>query len=380
MNDKTMLTSGKPVTEDHKEIKANGQLKDYVVLTDEERSKGFVEPVRTNYVHDTCGVRTQTGLKIAETYARDPKFYGSTFCMGCGDHFPVSEFKWDGTDRVVGSHFSYCVLYHSSCYDGFGSAYAAWKEFGDNAIYIPVSYGHGLPKGLTGSRFDKVFILDFSFNEDDLLKIKENCETVILIDHHKTAKEMLEPLMGKYNWLKINFDMTKSGALMSWEYFRGTYDPIPMLIQHISDRDLWNFDLEGTNEIHAALVSHPMDFELWDGFEENLTTLKIEGDTCKRLTSSMVSKICKGAWIGTIGDIGNVPMVNTTIAWSEVGHELLKAFPRVPFVASFTVFENQVMWSLRSRKDGDNFDVSAVAKKFGGGGHRNASGFKTARY
>lgn len=81
-----------------------GQHKDYWVLSDQERSKGFVRPVRDTYVHDKCGVATTMSRKIAETYARDPKFYGSTFCVGsnCKEHFPVGEFKWDD-GSVVGS-------------------------------------------------------------------------------------------------------------------------------------------------------------------------------------------------------------------------------------------------------------------------------------
>ena len=102
MTDRT-LTDGSPVTDDHRELKPNGQQKDYVVLSDEERAKGFVRPVRHSYVHDKCGVHTKMGTSIAETYARDPKFYNGTFCCGCGSHFPLDEFKWLGTDQIVGS-------------------------------------------------------------------------------------------------------------------------------------------------------------------------------------------------------------------------------------------------------------------------------------
>lgn len=83
-----------------------GQHHDYIVLTDEERAKGFVEPVRRSYVHEKCGVRTTMGQKLAETYARDPAFYGATFCCGCNAHFPVGaagEFVWDGTTQKVGT-------------------------------------------------------------------------------------------------------------------------------------------------------------------------------------------------------------------------------------------------------------------------------------
>lgn len=101
---KTCLTDGSPVTEDHREIdETTGQQKGYVVLCPEERDKGFVRPLRHTYVHDKCGGRTTMGNAIAETYARDPQFYDGTFCVHCGKHFPLSEFKWDGTDEVVGS-------------------------------------------------------------------------------------------------------------------------------------------------------------------------------------------------------------------------------------------------------------------------------------
>lgn len=80
-----------------------GQNEVYLVLSDEEIAKGFIRPVRQSYVHDKCGTLTTMGLKLAETYARDPKFYGATYCCGCGNHFPVDEFKWDGTNETVGS-------------------------------------------------------------------------------------------------------------------------------------------------------------------------------------------------------------------------------------------------------------------------------------
>lgn len=80
----------------------SGQHGSYWVLNEEERKKGFVRPVRHKYTHNDCGTETTMGLAISETYARDPKYYGSTFCVACKGHFPVSEFMWpDGS--VVGS-------------------------------------------------------------------------------------------------------------------------------------------------------------------------------------------------------------------------------------------------------------------------------------
>lgn len=84
----------------------------YLVLPDDERSKGFVRPVRRGYVHATelggCGTFTTMGQALAETYARDPSFYGATYCVGCKKHRPVGkngEFVWDGPyDPVTGRY------------------------------------------------------------------------------------------------------------------------------------------------------------------------------------------------------------------------------------------------------------------------------------
>lgn len=98
-----VLADGSPVTDDHREIRSDGQQKAYVVLSAEERAKGFVRPVRQSYKHKTCGAITSMGLALAETYARDPGFYSGTFCATCRAHFPLDQFVWAGTDEQVGS-------------------------------------------------------------------------------------------------------------------------------------------------------------------------------------------------------------------------------------------------------------------------------------
>lgn len=86
------------------EDRGDGQNKKYLVLSEYERKQGWVRPYRDTYVHDKCGVATHMGRELSETYARDPKFYTHTYCVGsqCQKHFPVSEFKWDDGE-VVGS-------------------------------------------------------------------------------------------------------------------------------------------------------------------------------------------------------------------------------------------------------------------------------------
>jgi hypothetical protein len=80
-----------------KNVGPDGMQETYLVLSEEERAKGFVRPVRTAYVHLTCGAVTTMGLAIAESYSRDPGFYSGTYCAKCRAHFPVGvsgEFIW----------------------------------------------------------------------------------------------------------------------------------------------------------------------------------------------------------------------------------------------------------------------------------------------
>lgn len=75
----------------------------YLVLSEEERAKGFVRPYRDRYIHKTCGTETIMGKALSETYARNPEFYGATYCVHCSMHRPVSEFVWSADGKTVGS-------------------------------------------------------------------------------------------------------------------------------------------------------------------------------------------------------------------------------------------------------------------------------------
>lgn len=80
-----------------------GQADVYLVLSDSERARGFVRPVRRTYTHLTCGSITTMGTALAETYARQPSFYGATYCVCCQMHRPVGEqgeFVWDDGSKV----------------------------------------------------------------------------------------------------------------------------------------------------------------------------------------------------------------------------------------------------------------------------------------
>lgn len=308
------------------------------------------------------------------------------------------------------------VIYHADCTDGFGAAFAAWLKFGSDADYYAARYGD---KDLPDWQGREVYILDFSFPRALMNDAFQFAKHVVWLDHHKTAFEMwigglFDGTEGRHEQhdqvRDIVLDFDKSGAMLAWEYFHpGT--AVPKLIQHIDDRDRWQFKLDGSKELHAALQSYkPWSFEQWGEkfyscytglpayFEEELHMLYDGGAAILRAQEQHVADMAKQArkcelWIPFIGDPVELrkqkvefrsdleqcyaPVrglaVNATMHMSEVGHELANqsgTYGLVWYVGADT----RVKCSLRSNGE---YDVSGIARQFGGGGHRNAAGFET---
>ena len=151
------------------------------------------------------------------------------------------------------------VIYHNSCADGFGAAFAAWLKLGDEAEYVPMQYGQdGLFKIPPWTARD-VYILDFSLPRDYMDKLFSEAKRVVWLDHHKTAFEMWDVPTNQRVWAEIDgryvkLHMDKSGAYLAWEYFHPDTE-VPMLVRMIDDRDRWQFKIPGSKELNAAIWS-----------------------------------------------------------------------------------------------------------------------------
>lgn len=266
------------------------------------------------------------------------------------------------------------VWYHSNCLDGFGAAYAAWLQFGDDAIYRAVQYGYPPPEASLPhpESLDVLYIVDFSFNYETMLKLGEKHKKVIVLDHHKTAMENLGGKEFPSN-VRINLTMDRSGAMMAWQFFHPS-KPVPNVIAHIQDRDLWQWKLFGTKEVTAALDSYPKVFETWKHLLNDRNRLYTEGVAISRYREQQIA-ILVNAWsrspwtiklAGVEGPLINGPYFLT----SELLHELGKEHP---FAANIIYTKDMILFSLRSGPDGA--DVAAIAQKYGGGGHKHAAGF-----
>lgn len=254
------------------------------------------------------------------------------------------------------------VLYHFPCQDGFGAAYAAWKKFGDEAVYQGVSYGKPIPELIEPK---EVYIVDFSYPKDELVALSQKCKVVVL-DHHKSAQEQLAGLEF------AQFDMHRSGAGMTWDYFHGK-DTRPWFINYIEDRDLWLHKMPNAHEIAAALFSYPMDFKIWDKFNKDV--MLTEGTAILRYKNIITDEMTTAHRLIDFLEFKDVPVVNASGSLiSDIGEVLRKKYPTSPFCAIYyDTRDGKRKWSLRSTDHQE--DVATIAGRFGGGGHRNAAGF-----
>lgn len=260
------------------------------------------------------------------------------------------------------------VIYHGGCYDGFTAAWVC-KQAMPEAELIPATYGQGV---VDISGVEELYIVDFSYPREILLEMSNMVPKLVVLDHHKTAQANCEGLDF------CTFDMERSGAGLAWDYFYPD-QPRPKLVNYVEDRDLWRFREPFSQQIHCYISSFAMTFHNWDTIngllEQDFDHCVTAGSQILRYDDLKVVEMCKEVQWKTIEGY-EVPVVNCPIQFgSKVGHLLLGLYPDAAFSAYYSdAGDGSQRWGLRGRSE-DNFDVSEIAKVFGGGGHKKASGF-----
>ena len=256
------------------------------------------------------------------------------------------------------------VLYHSHCIDGFTAAWAAWKAYGDEGVeYVPVSYGQP-PPNVTDCF---TVVVDFSYPRDVMIAMNESASGLSVFDHHRTAQAALDGLGFAL------FDMERSGAGITWDALHHG-EPRPWLIDYVEDRDLWRFALPRSKEVNAWVSACRRDsFADWDRLSATPLEKAVEkGEAVLAYIDRYVAEMVEQARVVDFGG-QKVPVVNAPyISISELVGKLAESAPFA--VGWFQRSDGLYAYSLRSRGP-DGVDVSEIAKRYGGGGHRNAAGF-----
>lgn len=260
-------------------------------------------------------------------------------------------------------------IYHGNCADGFGAAWV-FKRYADREFDFHAGVYQDAPPDVTGR---DVYLVDFSYKRGVVEAMRERATRLVLIDHHKTALDDLAPLIDS-RLIESLCSLENSGAVLAWEWWRRDgLETMPQLLRHIEDRDLWRFALHRTREIQANVFSYPYDFDVWDELmKADPQKLADEGAAIERKHFKDIAELVKVVTReftigGHVIPVANLPYTLT----SDAGHLLAKG---KPFAGCYWDTPDGRVFSLRSQEDG--LDVSEIAKQYGGGGHKHASGFR----
>ena len=272
------------------------------------------------------------------------------------------------------------IIYHQikpgvDCPDGIASAWVV-KQMHPDAELLGWHYGAtGLPDV---HEYDNIFVVDFSFKASVLESWRKQKKDLIVIDHHKTAMADLS------GFSDAIFDMNECGATLTWKTLFPN-KPMTAWLEYVKDRDLWNFALEQSKEIHEAASFMGRKLRQIDWYcsldaEKLVQALAPLGTELLRPKRERIKQLAATAKPGTV--LGNsalmvsVPPKDARLI-SDLCSQLYVENPDYDLICTLTPDDailNRTNLSFRSDKNGGNFDVSAVAKQLNGGGHHNAAG------
>jgi len=283
------------------------------------------------------------------------------------------------------------VIYHADCNDGLTAAWAVKRRFPD-AELVPAKY-QTPPPDVTGRH---VIIVDFSYKRPVLLEMARKAKGITILDHHKSAEEDLRDIEKEAGNLDCTFDMNRSGAGIAWdEYHEG--EPRPWFVNYIEHNDLWRhqdpkyntvmLDCQAVIEFIRSFPTseHMRLYDQWMADGQGSTVplhVQAGGHAIRRAKEVMVQQTLTTAHEVTLpaGEARlvlyacNVPFFLA----SEVGNELAKLNGMTgsePIgLTYYRQKDGRYSLSFRSDRNNGDVDVSAIARQFGGGGHRNAAG------
>jgi hypothetical protein len=269
-------------------------------------------------------------------------------------------------------------FYHAGCPDGFGAAWAVRRAWGDSAYYV--ARGHEDRVNQDEWNDSLVAFVDIAPTRDELLELADRASQVIVLDHHITALDRLTKDASFVQDLEseghlLHFDMGHSGAMLAWNYFHPD-EAAPDLLRYVEDQDLWNWALDDSDAVNAALASYPLDWDTWTRLaSEPIEHLVEQGRPILRANRIEIERRVDHAHPVVLGT-RRIEAVNATSNRSQIGHELAK---RAAYGESwglvYRVEGSDVFATLYSIGD---LDISKIAVELGGGGHKNASGFRVS--
>ena len=276
------------------------------------------------------------------------------------------------------------VLYHHPCVDGAYAALAASLHFGKGKVDF-VRHNVSVPFGDWERLRDKtVYLLDYSGPVGFVPQACGVANSVMLIDHHKTAQEHLETWRQNHDNFQAHFDLEQSGATLALGHFQPEIDTdLARVFSYVEDNDLWRHKLPDSKAFSAgmrslvnldsetlfeSLLKLKCDEILERGRQEMAAELAIIN---AELTTRYRVKLANGV------EIFSVDTQYPTLR-SAMGNALALLSKNDGLAAIGAVcYEDKGLWKISLRSIGDE-DTTRFSEAHGGGGHKNASSFSLA--
>lgn len=291
------------------------------------------------------------------------------------------------------------IITHKNCVDGCCSQAILRSKFGEKAIYLELDHANldstkdkDAPKyikTILAIKDSEVYISDFCLNTEMIDKLLQQGNKVVVLDHHESSIKYVEPFEERIsNGEKLNIEIHFaksnhcSGSMLTWQYLYPEIEP-PKAVKHVSDGDIWKFEFgNSTKHFYTGVLEsfgEPKDVpnKLWDEFlkDDSLTEKFINiGEPIHSKYMAEVMNYAAQAvpciLNGKKGLMVEAPKKYT----SDLGNQLALKGGGFGLVYNIDEDSGVVRNSLRSVAP---FNVSEIAQKFGGGGHAQASAFRS---
>ena len=278
-------------------------------------------------------------------------------------------------------------MFHYPCPDGLASAWIV-KHYHDThnqeiKLY-PISHGKIIDYERLKNK--SIIMCDYAPDYEALDIIEKSAVSIIILDHHITAQKTLE--RKSYGI----FDMSLSGAGLTWDFFHPDIKK-PNFIEMIQDRDLWQWKIDGSKEFTSGFSTVCSTFNQYDFnslfdlynklyLSETDISFYIElGKIISKITDNKAKTLGENHLLKISEYIFNEQVYKVCIIncpadiASETGN-FVSAHENVDFAVLWMYNNPSDNYYVSLRSCGD-VDISIIAKSFGGGGHKNASGFST---
>lgn len=244
--------------------------------------------------------------------------------------------------------------------------------------FYEINYGMDFP----WSKIDNqdVVMVDFTLQPyAEMENLQKRSKSLIWIDHHKSAIETVEELGLDIPGLQIMNG--GAGCELAWEYyFPG--EPIPKAIQYLGDYDTWKFAFgEKTKQFQSGIQlqdtrpTSKLWYFLFDDIaaKESMISIIKDGDTINMYKNSFNKKACNQLAFEV--ELEGLKGIGCNIySGSTVFDSIPNLYEVYDFASTFTY--NGKTWTVSLYTERKDLDVSEIAKKYGGGGHKGAAGFQ----